>query len=449
MPSLIVKSKRVVTSTEIRPASIHIHNGQITAIAGYDEVFSNVNVIDVGNSVIMPGLVDTHVHINEPGRTDWEGFSSATRAAAAGGVTTLVDMPLNSIPTTTSLAALNAKHAAAKGQCWVNVAVWGGLVPGNTPELESLMQAGVCGFKCFLVPSGIAEFPNVSEGDLRQALTELKILNTVLLVHAEAPDVIERATTHIASDDPRRYQTFLRSRPRAAENESIQMLIRLCRELGARIHIVHLSSSEALPLLRQVKAEGLPVTVETCPHYLALAAEAIHDGATEFKCCPPIREHENNEKLWGALHEEVIDMIVSDHSPCPPEMKLAESGDFMRAWGGIASLQLGLPIVWTHAKERGFDLHDLTKWMSHQPGKLAKLDHRKGALNIGYDADLVIWNPEQTFLVESTKLHHKHKLTPYHGQRLNGVVEMVFVRGQLVYEHGKFSTEPTGHLLLR
>ncbi len=448
MTDLIITSNRVVTPAGVRPASIHIHNGRIAAIAERNGSLANGEIMNVGNSVVMPSLVDTHVHVNEPGRTEWEGFATATRAAAAGGVTTLVDMPLNSIPATTTLLAFQEKLAVARGQCWVDVAFWGGVVPGNTSELAPLIKAGVRGFKCFLVHSGVDEFPNVTEKDFRKALPELKKLDTVLLAHAEAPDVIERAGIEDTTGDPRRYQTFLRSRPRAAENESIQMLIQLCRETGVRLHIVHLSSSEALPSLRRAKREGLPITVETCPHYLAFSSEEIYDGATEFKCCPPIRERANCEKLWEALGEGVIDMVASDHSPCPLQMKLQESGDFMKAWGGIASLQLGLPVMWTHAKERGFDLTDLAKWMSQSPAKLAGLDPRKGAIKVGHDADLVIWNPEQTFLVEPSVLFHKHKLTPYNGQRLNGVVEAVFVRGQRVYERGEFFEKPVGQIQL-
>ncbi|MBI1741761.1 allantoinase AllB [Candidatus Acetothermia bacterium] len=447
MADLIITSKRVVTPEKIRPASIHIRDGLIAAITERGAVSSDAKVIDVSDSVVMPGLVDTHVHVNEPGRTDWEGFSSATRAAAAGGVTTLVDMPLNSIPPTTALSGFREKLAAARGQCWVDVAFWGGVVPGNLRELRPLMETGVRGFKCFLVHSGVNEFPNVSESDLRNAMPILAELNTVLLVHAEVPGSIERAAKEIANSDPKLYHTFLKSRPHAAENEAIAMMIRLSRETGARVHIVHLSSSEALPMLREARADGVPITVETCPHYLTFSAEDVADGATEFKCCPPVRERENREKLWEALREGVIDMVVSDHSPCPPHLKLCESGNFMKAWGGIASLQFGLPVMWTEMKERDLELRHLAEWMSHKPAQLAGLHHRKGALKVGYDADLVIWNPEATFRVEPSIIQHKHKLTPYNGRTLNGIVEAVYVRGQKVYDDGKFSAEPLGQLL--
>ena len=445
MNDLIITSQRVVTPETIAPASIHIRDGKIQAMANRQDLPSDVEVLDVGDLVVMPGLVDAHVHVNEPGRTDWEGYATATRAAAAGGVTTLVDMPLNSIPPTTTLTGFEEKLAAAAGQCQIDVAFWGGVVPGNTPELRPLIEAGVRGFKCFLIHSGVDEFPNVTEADLQIAMPELAALNTVLLVHAELPGPIEAAA--VSNDDPKLYQTFLQSRPRAAENEAIALMIKLSRATGARIHIVHHSSSDALPLLRQAKQEGISVTVETCPHYLTFAAEDIPATATEFKCCPPVRERENREKLWEALGEGVIDMVVSDHSPCTPHLKLKEQGDFMQAWGGIASLQFGLPVMWTNAQARGFGWRELTEWMSRRPAQLAGLQHCKGQLKPGYDADLVIWNPDATFIVEPSIIHHKHKLTPYNGRTLHGVVETVFVRGQKVYDHGQFSEVLLGRLL--
>jgi allantoinase len=437
----------VVTPEAIRPASVHIHAGRITALAGRNDLPPDGEIVDAGDAVVMPGLVDAHVHVNEPGRTEWEGYTTATRAAAAGGVTTLVDMPLNSIPPTTTLAGFQQKLAAARGQCWIDVAFWGGVIPGNTPELRPLLEAGVRGFKCFLTHSGVDEFPNVTASDLRRAMTELAALDATLLVHAETPEPIEDASSAIAGSDPKLYRTFLQSRPRAAENEAIEMMIRLSHDTGARIHIVHHSSSDALPLLRRAKAERTPITVETCPHYLTFAAEDVPDGATEFKCCPPLRERENREKLWEALGEGVIDMVVSDHSPCAPQLKLQAAGDFMRAWGGIASLQFGLPVMWTNAKERGFGLSHLTAWMSRRPARLAGLNQRKGELRAGFDADLVIWNPEAEFQVEPSIIQHKHKVTPYNGRSLNGVVESVYVRGRLVYHGGQFSTDPSGQLL--
>lgn len=448
MSQLIITGNRVVLPEEVRPASIHIRDGRIAAIAGRNEYPAGCEVIDAGDSVVMPGLVDAHVHVNEPGRTEWEGYASATRAAAAGGVTTLVDMPLNSIPPTTSLEGFKVKLEAARGQCLVDVAFWGGVVPGNTAQLQPLVEAGVRGFKCFLIHSGVDEFPNVTESDLREAMPELARLDAVLLVHAEVPGPVEDAAAALADSDPKRYRTFLQSRPREAENQAIALMIRLSRETGARIHIVHHSSADALPLLREAKADGVRLTVETCPHYLYFAAEDVPDGATEFKCCPPVRELANREKLWEALRVGVIEMVVSDHSPCTPQLKLKERGDFLQAWGGIASLQFGLPVMWTQAKERGLTLRHIAEWMSRRPAELAGLSHRKGALKAGYDADLVIWNPEASLRVEPAIIQHRHKLTPYNGRILNGVVEKVFVQGRQVYAQGVLASEPHGEMLI-
>jgi allantoinase len=398
----------------------------------------------------MPGLVDTHVHINEPGRTEWEGFATATRAAAAGGVTTLIEMPLNSIPATTTAAGFHEKIAAAAAQLSVDVGFWGGVVPGNVAELRPLWEAGVFGFKCFLVPSGVDEFRHVGDSDLRAALPELAALGATLLAHAELPGPIEEAARKQRKDAPaNRYATWLASRPREAENEAIALLLRLAGEFKTRIHIVHLSSSDSIPQLRQARARGIRVSVETCPHYLAFVAEEIADGATEFKCAPPIRECENREKLWTALRDGTIDFIVSDHSPCPPAMKLREEGDFLRAWGGIASLQIGLPAVWTQARSRGYALTHVAEWMCRGPARLAGLEKRKGAIAAGCDADLVIWNPDQKFCVYPAGLHHRHKLTPYAGRELFGVVETTFLRGRKVFERGEFSAAPAGQILYR
>lgn len=454
-PDLVIRGQRVVTPQAIAPASIQIRGGRILAVGPYDDLPGGCEVVEAGaDSVIMPGLVDTHVHINEPGRTLWEGFETATRAAAAGGVTTLIEMPLNSIPPTTSLEGFRAKLEAAEGKCMVDVGFWGGVVPGNLPELRPLFDAGVVGFKCFLVHSGVDEFPNVTEADLRRVLPELKSMGATLIVHAELPGPIEDAAgegvgTQRAERDPRRYETFLRSRPRRAEDEAVALLIGLSRELGARVHVVHHSSSDSLPQLRAARQEGLPLTVETCPHYLSFAAEDVPDGATEFKCCPPIRERENRGKLWDALTEGVIDMIVSDHSPCPPEMKRKDTGDFMQAWGGISSLQLRLPVVWTMMRERGLSINQLVEWTARAPARLVGLDGRKGAIHAGHDADILVWNPDATFRVEPSLIEHRHKLTPYAGQLLNGVVETVYLRGAKVYDGGEFGPTPTGTLLKR
>jgi len=438
-----------VTPETIAPASVHVRDGVIAALGEWDEAPENFPLVDAGEAVVMPGLVDAHVHVNEPGRTEWEGFATATRAAAAGGVTTLVDMPLNSIPPTTTREGFVAKLEAAKNQCRIDVAFWGGVVPGNTGELKPLLQAGVRGFKCFLIHSGVDEFPHVTETNLLEAMPELAALGAVLLVHAEVPEPIENAAAELKNASAQEYRTFLKSRPRASENEAIALMVHLCRETGARVHIVHHSSSDALPLLKSARDEGLPLTVETCPHYLTFAAEDIADGATHFKCCPPVRERENREKLWAALKEGVIDMVVSDHSPCTPNLKLQETGDFLEAWGGIAALQFSLPVIWTQAEKRGFGLRELTQWMSAAPAKLASLDKRKGRLAEGFDADIVIWHPEKEFEVVPEIIHFKNKITPYAGMNLRGVVEATYVRGVKVYENGQFADDASGILLTK
>ena len=446
MIEAIIRSNRVVTPLTTGPASVHISGGTIEAVRDWGDVPEGVPLIDAGELVVMPGNVDAHVHVNEPGRTEWEGYETATRAAAVGGVTTIVDMPLNSIPPTTTVAGFDEKLAAAEGKCTVDVAFWGGVVPGNVAELEPLVERGVRGFKCFLIHSGVDEFPHVTESDLRIAMPEIARLDSVLLVHAEVAGPIDAAATSLLCSDPRAYETFLHSRPREAENEAIAMMIRTARETACRVHIVHLSSSDALPMLRAAKDEGLPITAETCPHYLTFASEEIADGATHFKCCPPVRERENRELLWEAVADGTIDMIVSDHSPCTPALKLQESGDFMDAWGGIAALQFGLPVMWTDLRERGFGLNDLSRLMSAVPARLAGLDQRKGRLAAGYDADIVIWDPEKEFEVVSEMIEHRHKLTPYSGMKLFGKVESAYLRGRLVF-NGSFSSLPGGEIL--
>jgi allantoinase len=449
LPDLVVRGGRVVTREGERAAAIHIRGGVIAAISAFDDIPEGVHVHEAGESVVMPGLVDTHVHINEPGRTDWEGFSTATRAAAAGGVTTLIEMPLNSIPATTTAAAFREKLAAAAGKLWVDVGFWGGVVPGNLAELRPLWEAGAFGFKCFLVPSGVEEFAHVGEADLRAALPELVALGSPLLAHSELPGPIDEAAKSLTKAVLRRYATWLEVRPRAAENEAIALLIRLSREFNARVHVVHLSSSDAIPQIVQAKSEGLALTVETCPHYLTFSAEEVADGATEFKCTPPIRESENREKLWAALGDGTIDFVATDHSPCLPTMKLAEEGDFLRAWGGIASLQLSLPALWTQARSRGYAVPRVADWQCRRPAQLAGLENRKGAITVGSDADLVIWNPDAKFRVEPSQLHHRHKITPYMGRELAGLVETTFLRGRKIYERGEFSPAPIGQILRR
>lgn len=442
---LIIRGRTVVSQDAIGPASIHVHDGKIVAVRGFDDLVAGCEIIEAGDdAIVMPGLVDTHVHINSPGRTEWEGFRTATRAAAAGGVTTLIDMPLNSIPPTTTLAGFKTKLDTAKNDCFVDVGFWGGVVPGNTSELARMFAAGVVGFKCFLVPSGVDEFAHVTEDDLRLAMPELSRLDAMLIVHAELPGPMEAVEQTDGETD---YDAFLHSRPRAAENEAIELMIRLSREFGTRVHIVHLSSSDALPLLREAQAAGVKITAETCPHYLHFAAETIPAHATEFKCCPPIRERENREQLWQGLADGTIEMVVSDHSPCPGEMKVRETGDFMAAWGGIASLQLRLPVTWTEAQRRGFSLRELTTWLCANPARQVSLDTRKGAIAAGCDADIVIWKPNREFVVDGTHLEHRHKLTPYHGESLMGVVEKTFLRGRKIYDGGLDET-PVGHMLL-
>jgi allantoinase len=442
----VIRGSRVVLPRGIASASIHISEGRIEKVGAFHEVSAGQEIIDADDSsVVMPGLVDTHVHVNEPGRTEWEGFETATRAAAAGGTTTLVDMPLNSIPPTTTVAGLAAKLAAAKDKCQVDVGFWAGVVPGNAGELTGLYEAGVVGFKCFLVPSGVDEFPHVTEENLREAMPELTRLDALLIVHAELPGPIDRAA--VSNGGAREYRSFLCSRPATAEDEAVDLMIRLSRQLGTRVHIVHLSSAQAISLLRDAQRDGVKITAETCPHYLHLAAEDVPSGATEYKCCPPIRGRENREQLWQGLTAGTIGIIVSDHSPCPGSMKQQDSGDFLNAWGGIASLELRLPVVWTEAQRRGFSLGQLTRWLCSGPAALVGFQQRKGEIVAGADADLVIWNPDEEFRVTAAMLHHRHKITPYAGEMLRGVVKKTFLRGRKIYDGGHFPGAPTGQLL--
>lgn len=450
-PDLIVRGNRVLAgdSGEPAPAAIHVERGIITAITGYAEIPEGAPVHDAGDDVVMPGIVDTHVHINEPGRTDWEGFTSATHAAAAGGVATLIEMPLNSIPATITASALREKLAAAAGKLWVDAGFWGGVVPGNLNELRALWQEGVFGFKCFLPPSGVPEFQHVSENDLRAAMPVMAELGAVLLAHSEDPRIIEAATKAAAKLPANRYSSWLASRPVEAEVKAIELLVRLAAATKTFLHIVHVSSAEAIAVIRDAKAAGLAITAETCPHYLNFAAADISEGATEFKCAPPIRENENRDGLWNALGEGVLDFIASDHSPCPPELKGKETGDFFAAWGGIASLELTLPAVWTSARPRGYSVGRLADWLCRGPARMARLAGRKGAISKGADADFVIWNPDVKYRVELERLHQRHKLTPYAGRELQGAVTATFLRGRKIFEHGNFLGGPTGNILKR
>ncbi|HLK47753.1 MAG TPA: allantoinase AllB [Bryobacteraceae bacterium] len=442
----IVQSRKVVFPDRVEPAAIEIRDGRIAAIREYGNIPPGADLVDAGNMAVLPGLVDTHVHINEPGRTEWEGFRTATRAAAAGGYSALVDMPLNNLPETTTVENLRKKQAAARGQLWVDCGFWGGAVADNQDHIAPLAKAGVLGYKCFLVHPGIEGFTMVNRAQLEATLPRIAESGLPLLVHAELPGPVDEATTRLtaAGADWTRYSTYLASRPDAAELEAIQWMIELVRQYRCRVHIVHLATGAALPVLRAARAEGLPITVETCPHYLHFLAEQIADGETLKKCAPPIRSAANREMLWRALMAGDIDLIATDHSPCPPDMKERGAGSFREAWGGIASLELGLPIVWTEAQRRGIGIACIVRWMSEQPAKLAGLESRKGAIREGLDADLVFFDPDRERKIDAARLNHRHPITPYHGEMLRGEVITTFLRGEPVYDRGRFSDEPKG-----
>ncbi|MEX2151999.1 MAG: allantoinase AllB [Gemmatimonadaceae bacterium] len=447
----VVRGERIATANGIVPAALHIAGGRVMRISHIDDIggASRSEVLDAGNLVVMPGLVDTHVHINEPGRTEWEGFESATRAAAAGGITTLIDMPLNSVPATTKASALDKKRKSAAKQCRVDVGFFGGVVPGNTDDLAALWAEGVFAFKCFLVPSGVPEFQHVTTADLRGAMPTLSQLRAPLLVHAELPGPIEAVTPDLQGRDPRMYTTYLASRPPAAEVQAVQLMLDLARRHNVRLHIVHVSASEVLPLLKEARADRVPVTAETCPHYLTFDAEEIPTGATEFKCAPPIRGNGNRDQLWRALQDGVLDFVVSDHSPCPPALKRRESGDFLSAWGGIASLELTLPVIWGEMKARGLPFSQVLRWLCEAPARLVGLHRMKGRLATGYQADFVIVDPTQTFECAAKDLHQRHPITPYAGRTLHGRVHATYLRGQLVHAEGENVGGPMGRLLKR
>jgi allantoinase len=439
----ILRSKRVVANGIVGPADIHVEHGRIKRVDPRPEARGPRPVEDYGDLVIMPGVVDSHVHVNEPGRTEWEGFTTATHAAAAGGITTIVDMPLNSIPPTTTVDALYEKAHAMAGQLRVDVGLWGGVIPGNLHELRVMLEEGALGFKCFLVHSGVDEFPNVDERELRDAARELAKSRAPLLVHAELPQYIE--TPKPGRNPAETYAAYLATRPPAAEDEAIKLLMRVCEESGARIHVVHLSSANALDTLRRARERNLPLTAETTPHYLHFEAERVPDGHCEFKCAPPIRERENRERLWRGLEKGLIDLVVSDHSPCTPHLK---GHDFLSAWGGISSVQFVLPIVWTEAERRGHSLVDLARWICEGPARLAGLA-RKGAIAEGNDADFAIWSPEESFAVDPSIIAHRHKVTPYAGETLRGVVKETWLRGERVYGGGEHVGEPRGEWVRR
>jgi len=445
MRTWIIRSERVVLPDGVRPATIIVNNGRIVAIGDHTTTsMTGATLIDAHSMVVMPGIVDTHVHVNEPGRTDWEGFQTATQAASAGGVTTIVDMPLNSIPSTNNVAALETKRQAAKGRIHVDVGFWGGVVPGNAAEIEPLARAGVRGYKCFLSPSGVDEFEHVAESDLRDAMPLLAATGLPLLVHAESPEQLLDPDKHA---DPRSYATWLHSRPPRAEQAAIDLMIALAARSGAHVHIVHLASADALPSIVKAREEGVKLTVETCPHYLAFCAEEIRDGATAWKCAPPIRERDHRERLWRALKDGHIDLVATDHSPAPPELKHFDDGNFIEAWGGIASLQVSLPVMWTQAQRRAIPIERIAEWMSAAPARLAGLSDRKGAIRVGHDADFVIMDPDRGLTVDASRLYHRHPVTPYDGAQLRGLVTMTMLRGEVVYENGECIGTPTGILL--
>jgi allantoinase len=419
---LVLRSRRTVLTDGMGSAAVCVAGARVSAVLPYDAVVDAAEEWDLGDLALLPGLVDTHVHVNEPGRTAWEGFASATRAAALGGVTTLIDMPLNAIPPTTTPAGLAAKRAAAQGQCHVDVGFWGGAVPGNADDLARLHEAGVFGFKCFLADSGVPEFPALDSAELEAVARRVAAFDGLLIVHAEDPAVL---AAHPAGT---RFGDFLASRPDAAETSAVATVLDAAGRSGARVHILHLSSAEPLPLIEAAKAEGVRVSVETCPHYLVFDAGEVPDGATGFKCCPPIRSAANRERLWAALESGLIDFVVSDHSPCTPDLKLLGTGDFAAAWGGIASIQLGLSAVWTSARDRGWPLERVVDRMARRTADFAGLPH-KGRIAEGCDADLVVFDPEAVFTVDAEALAHRNPVTPYHGRTLTGVVRATFLRG--------------------
>lgn len=438
----IITSNRVLISGELRKAAVLIQDGIIADVFFEDEIPSDIPTEDFGNDVIMPGLIDAHVHINEPGRTDWEGFETATKAAAAGGVTTLVDMPLNSAPVTTNLSAFNQKLEASKNKLYVDCGFYAGLIPGNESEMETLLDAGVLGVKVFLCHSGIDDFPNATEKELRNVMPLLAKRNIPLLVHAELVDDNAPEVHH-----PQKYQEYMLSRPEHWEINAIKMMIDLCRETGCRVHIVHLAAASAITMLEKAKSEGLPITVETAPHYLYFASEHIPDADTRYKCAPPIRNESNRKKLWQGLKNGIIDFVATDHSPSTLDLKEIESGNLVKAWGGISSLQLLLPALWSAAKNEGCTIQDIARWTSTNPASLLGLN-TIGEIKKGMKANIVIWDPEQEYFVDVNELHHKNPCTPYHGFKLCGVVKTTYLNGIDIYRNRLAKEEKSGKIIL-
>jgi len=441
---LAIKSSKTILPDHAGKAVVVIKDGLIVDITDDFPANDNCQRIDINDKVLMAGIIDPHVHINEPGRTDWEGFDTATKAAIAGGITTLADMPLNSSPVTTTANAFDKKINATKNQLHTNCGFWGGIIPGNENDIEPLIEKGVLGFKAFLVHSGIDEFPNITEADLRKVMPVIAKYSLPLLVHCELTDNHQTPKGHLQS-----YKNYLLSRPPKWEDDAITLMIHLCEEYSCRVHVVHLSSSGSIEQIAKAKQKGLPITVETGQHYLYFNAEQIKDGKTQFKCAPPIREKENNEKLWNALKEGIIDFVATDHSPSPPDLKQLQSGDFMKAWGGIASLQFALPALWTAAKKRNCNINDMAKWLCENPAKLIGKQNNKGKIQKGFDADLVVWDDKNTFTVSEQMILHNHTITPYLSEELNGIIEKTFLGGEKVLDNGALTQLNKGKLLLR
>jgi allantoinase len=451
MVDLAISGRNICTPDGIIAGAVLVRNGIIADVVSTLPRDTSATVIDIGEMVLMPGIIDPHVHLNEPGRTAWEGFATGTRSAAAGGITTLVEMPLNASPVTTTADAFDKKAVAAEGQLQVNCGFWGGLVPGNESDIEKLIDKGVLGFKAFLTHSGIDEFPNVTADDLHKAMPIIARHNLPLLVHCELTTGNKQPGTghEKTAIDERSYQHYLLSRPKEWEDEAIALIIQLCEQYHCRVHIVHLSSANPIEQIKKARQKELPITVETAQHYLYFNAEDIPDAQTAFKCAPPIREKENNEQLWRALQEGIIDFVATDHSPAPPDMKEIESGNLMKAWGGIASLQLALPILWTAARKRNIPVTQMAKWLCEKPAVLPGLHTRKGKIVKGFDADLVVWDPDKQFTVTAEQLHHKHKITPYLNQELYGVVTQTWLGGELIFEQGAFPVLNKGKIITR